>query len=235
VFQGAPQDVWISAEGQPKLRRIQPDLKAIAIAKGGELPAAGVDVKMTIDFVKWAYDEAPPAEAFSTVPPQDFEQVRDLFSKPAERLVGKSAPAFEAQTLDGQTFKLADQAGKIVVLDFWATWCHPCVVALPKVNETVAKYKSQGVVFQTVNKGDDPEVIREFLATQKLNIPVLLDPTDAVCKLFRADLIPLTVIIDKTGKIQVAHVGAAPDVGEELAKELDQILAGNDLSAAKSE
>jgi len=234
VFQKVPQEVLISMENQPKLRRVTPDLKARAVLEG-DTPPAGLDVKMTVDFVKWAYDETPPADAFAMAPPADFEKVDDLFSRPAERLRGKSAPPFEAKTLDGQTFKLADQAGKIVVLDFWATWCHPCVVALPIVNETVAKYKSQGVVFQTVNKGDDPTVIREFLASQKLDVPVLLDPTDAVCGLFRADMIPLTVIIDKTGKVQVVHVGAGPDVGEKLAKELDQILAGKDLSTVAGE
>ena len=233
VFQKTPHDVWFSAEAKPRLLKLLPDLKAIAAANGRELPK-DVELKLTVEFTKWAYDEEPSAEAFAAVPPKDFELVPDLFAPPAVRMIGKAAPAFELQTLTGSPFKLSDQVGKVVVLDFWATWCGPCVAALPKINETTAKYKEKGVVFQAVNQQEEASIVKEFLAAQKLDVPVILDIEGKVGTLFKVEGIPQTVIIDKTGKIQVVHVGAGPTIGEQLTKELDEILAGKDLSAAKS-
>jgi len=232
VFQKTPHDAWFTAETKPKLVKLVPDLKTIAAANGRELPK-DVDLKLTVEFTKWAYDEAPAADAFAAVPPKDFELVTNLFASAAERMVGKPAPAFELPTLAGSPFKLSDQAGKIVVLDFWATWCGPCVAALPKINETTAKYKEKGVVFQAVNQGEEASIIKEFMAAQKLEVPVILDLEGKVGTLFKVEGIPQTVIIDKSGKIQVVHVGAGPAIGEQLAKELDELLAGKDLTTAK--
>jgi thiol-disulfide isomerase/thioredoxin/outer membrane lipoprotein-sorting protein len=232
VFQKTPHEAWFTAEAKPKLVKIVPDLKTIAAANGKELPKE-VELKLTVEFTKWAYDETPAADAFAAVPPKDFDLVDDLFASAAERLVGKPAPAFELPTLAGSPFKLADQQGKIVVLDFWATWCGPCVAALPKINETTAKYKEKGVVFQAVNQGEEASIIKEFLTAQKLEVPVILDMQGSVGTLFKVEGIPQTVIIDKTGKIQVVHVGAGPAIGEQLAKELDDLLAGKDLSTKK--
>jgi thiol-disulfide isomerase/thioredoxin len=232
VFQKTPHEAWFSAEAKPKILKLVPDLKTIAAANGRELPKE-VDLKLTVAFTKWAYDEALPADAFAAVPPKDFELVTDLFAPPAVRMIGKKAPAFELPTLAGSPFKLGDQEGKVVVLDFWATWCGPCVAALPKINETTAKYKEKGVVFQAVNQGEEASIAKEFLAAQKLDVPVILDQEGKVGTLFKVEGIPQTVIIDKTGKIQAVHVGAGPTIGEQLAKELDDILSGKDLSAAK--
>jgi len=160
VFQKTPHDAWFTAEAKPKLMRLLPDLKTIAAANGRELPP-GVDLKLTVDFMKWAYDEEPAADAFAAVPPKDFELVPDLFAPPAVRMVGKAAPSFELPTLAGSPFKLSEQVGKVVVLDFWATWCGPCVAALPKINETTAKYKEKGVVFQAVNQQEEASIVKE--------------------------------------------------------------------------
>ena len=228
---GVPTEVFLAGDA-PRLVRVAPDLKTIAAKNGRQLPP-GVELKLTLAFTGWKYD-APAADgAFAFTPPSDYELVDDLFAPPPHPLLGKQAPAIELTTLDDAKFNLAEQAGKVVVLDFWATWCGPCVAALPKITETTAKYKDKGVIFYAVNVQEEAPIIREFLTAQKLAPPVLLDSAGKASEAFGVSGIPQTVVIDKAGKIQVIHVGAGPEIGTQLAKELDDVLAGKQLADEK--
>ena len=230
VQQGMPIDVWLSGDAS-RLLSFAPDFRAGMAKQGKELPA-GIDYSVVVAFKNWSYDAPPSADAFAIVPPKEAQQVDDLFAEPPHRLIGKQAPAFETVALDGKIIKSSDLAGKVVVLDFWATWCGPCVKALPIISATTAKYKDKGVVFYAVNQGEEAPIVHEFLVSQKLNVPVAIDLEGKVGMQFGVEGIPQTVIIDKTGKIQVIHVGADDDIGVQLAKELDAVLAGQDLADA---
>jgi thiol-disulfide isomerase/thioredoxin len=226
-----PFDVWFAADGA-KLLVIQPDLKAGLAAEQNSLPP-GVTYVIATTYKNWSLDAAPAADAFAIAPPPSAELVDDLFAEPPHKLLGRQAPVFETTTHEGKPVKLADLTGKVVMLDFWATWCGPCIAALPKVNEVATKYKDKGVVFYAVNQQEEASIIKEFLAAQKWELPVALDLAGEVGKLYAVEGIPQTVIIDKQGKIQVVHVGAGPDIGEQLVKDLDAVLAGKDLADEK--
>lgn len=230
VQKGMPIDVWLSGDST-RLLSFAPNLRAGLAKQGQELPA-GIDYSVVVAFKNWSYDAPPSADVFAIVPPKEAQQVDDLFAEPPHRLIGKQAPVFESVALDGKAIKSSDLAGKVVVLDFWATWCGPCVKALPVISATVAKYKDKGVVFYAVNQGEEAPIVHEFLVSQKLNVPVAIDLEGKVGMQFGVVGIPQTVIIDKTGKIQVIHVGADDDIGVQLAKELDAVLAGQDLADA---
>jgi len=224
-----PVDLWFSGDAT-KLLRFEPDMKAGLAAQGRTLPP-GVELRMSIKVKNWTADAALPADAFAISPPSGAELVDDLFAPPVHALLGKQAPAFETTTSEGAPLKLADLAGKVVMLDFWATWCGPCIAALPKINEVAKKYKDKGVVFYAVNQQEEASIIKEFLASQKLQtVPVAMDLEGKLGQAFGVEGIPQTVIIDKAGKVQVVHVGAGPDIGDQLTKELDAILAGKDLA-----
>jgi thiol-disulfide isomerase/thioredoxin/outer membrane lipoprotein-sorting protein len=226
-----PVDVWFSADAT-RLLKFVPDMKT-ALKNAGEQIADDVELSMTIVFNNWTYDAPLPADAFAIAPPSDAREVDDVFAPPPHKLLGEQAPAFESTTLDGKPLKLAELAGKVVVLDFWATWCGPCVRALPEISATTAKYKDRGVVFFAVNQGEEASIIKEFFTSQKLDPPTLLDLEGKVGSAYAVEGIPQTVVIDKNGKIQVVHVGAGPGIGEKLAKELDDVLAGKDLATTK--
>ncbi len=144
-----------------------------------------------------------------------------------EDLVGEDAPDFEIALLDGNDFKLSAVKGKkVVVLDFWATWCTPCVKALPEVRAATDALKDKGVVLVAVNQGERPADIQGFLKKRKwTGLTVGLDPESEVGDQFGVQGIPQTVIIDKEGVIREVHVGYGPNLEKRLLRELKEILA----------
>jgi thiol-disulfide isomerase/thioredoxin len=116
------------------------------------------------------------------------------------------------------------------MLDFWATWCGPCVKAMPDVDGVAKKFKDQGLVFYAVNCGEDIETIKAFLAQAQLDPTVAVDTKDEIGPLYKVEGIPQTVLIGKDGKVQVVHVGFSPDLGKTLTKNIEDLLAGKDLA-----
>ncbi len=146
-------------------------------------------------------------------------------------LIGTVPKPFVVETAEGQKFSLKDEFGKVVVLDFWATWCGPCVQALPKIQETVAKYSSEEVVLLAVNQEETIEQIRTFLESRNLEIPVGLDKGE-IGRQFDVDSLPQTVIINPEGVIAFVKVGNSNDLEETLTAAIDQLLA-EDKAAVK--
>lgn len=144
-------------------------------------------------------------------------------------LVGKPAPAIEQELLDGSRFSLKEQLGKsVVVLDFWATWCGPCVMEMPIIAKVADEYRDKGVSLYCVNQREDGDTIRSFLQEKDFKPAVCLDPQGEAGRAYGADAIPLLVVVDKAGVVRNVHVGYSPDIGEMLKAELDALLAGTD-------
>jgi cytochrome c biogenesis protein CcmG, thiol:disulfide interchange protein DsbE len=122
-------------------------------------------------------------------------------------LVGKPAPNVQLPTLDGSTIRLESLRGRVVVLDFWATWCVPCVAALPHLNEWHQRLGAKGLVVIGITQESADEV-RAFLAEgQTVAYPIALDATAEALGRYRVQGLPLTVIIDKKGVIRSAEIG----------------------------
>lgn len=119
--------------------------------------------------------------------------------------VGDAAPVFELKTLDGKKVNLKDYRGKGLILNFWGTWCKPCLEEMPDLNRLHDEYKDQGVEVLTVHVKNSPQQINQFFSAldEKINLKVALDDGD-VLKAYDANNLPNTFVIDKNGKI-VAH------------------------------
>ena len=90
----------------------------------------------------------------------------------------EKAPEIFTKTLEGEDFKLSDYKGKVVVLDFWATWCGPCVRALPELLKATSNFNKNKVALIAVNQGESPKVISKFLEKKQLKkLSVILDKT----------------------------------------------------------
>lgn len=141
-------------------------------------------------------------------------------------LVGHVAPDFELPQLDGKTFRLSEHAGKIVVLDFWATWCGPCVTALPDYVESTKHFRESELVFVAVNIEEAPQQIRQFLSKHELDVRVAVDGESEVASAYQVNGIPHSLIISPVGTIEYVHVGYDPDVGAKIRRIAEAILSG---------
>jgi thiol-disulfide isomerase/thioredoxin len=136
----------------------------------------------------------------------------------------------ELKTLDGETFKLSDFGGKIVVVNLWATWCGPCRQEIPQIVALRKAYEGKDVEFIGLTFADDrgntPEAVREFVAQQAITYRIAWADQKLYARLLAPGYqIPQTYIIDKQGRIRKKIVGGGAHVGEFIRATLDDILA----------
>ena len=186
---------------------------------------------MTRPFVRAALSlltaVALAAPAVAVAPAGDPEFPRDWFYDNDEQwaahepLVGKKAPKLElGDWLDKKT-KLnpkKDFAGKVVVLDFWATWCGPCIASIPHNKEMVEKYGKDGLVFLAICTANGQEALEKVGAEHKIDYPCAKDPGEKSAKAFAVQYFPTYVVVDRTGKVRA--VGLKPDKVEGVVKKL---------------
>ena len=120
-------------------------------------------------------------------------------------LEGKPAPALQVTNwANSATISLADLKGKIVVLDFWGTWCAPCIASIPHNNELAEKYRSAGVVFVGVCHPKDVEKMAATVKEKGLKYATAQDPAGATIKAYKVDSFPDYYIIDRQGILRLA-------------------------------
>ncbi|MEX2016114.1 MAG: TlpA disulfide reductase family protein [Candidatus Hydrogenedentales bacterium] len=145
-------------------------------------------------------------------------------------LLGQPAPDISLRLLEGGERKLsAHEGNEVVVLDFWATWCGPCLQSMPILAAIEQEYADRGVALYAVNVGEPPALVASFLEDQGWDITVAVDPAMQAARDYVVNGIPQTVIIDKAGRIQAVHVGVGPNYRANLEEDLDAVLAGRDL------
>lgn len=126
-------------------------------------------------------------------------------------LVNNPAPQFALTGLDGRRVRLTDLQGRWIFLNFWATWCKPCVVEMPELQKlSDGKYGTSpdDVMVLAVNKGEKPDEVRAFLDKYQLTLPVVLDTDSIVSGQYVIISLPVTFIIDPRGIVRQQHIGA---------------------------
>jgi thiol-disulfide isomerase/thioredoxin len=193
------------------------------------------NVSLVADFTGARVDTKIDPKVFAFEAPADAETVK-FFVPPAFKAVmavlGKPAPAFKFTDLDGQPVTSESLAGKVAVLDFWATWCEPCRQSLPELEKARERFKSNPKVAFYAISVDEPKVENKDLVAcferLKVDIPILREP-DRSASAFKVPGIPATFVIDGKGVVQDFEEGFNPAIAEELPAELDKLLAGENI------
>ena len=143
---------------------------------------------------------------------------------PQMRMIGQGAPEFDLMKIDGTPFKLKENRGKILIVDFWATWCGPCIRSIPSLIEISKEYKEAGVELVLVNCEEPETRVRPFLERLKSIPTVVLDTDGTVSKQYNVAAIPQTVLIDRDGGIVEVLVGASDENEEILRKKIETLI-----------
>lgn len=205
------------------VKQWQVDLSKDLAAKGAQ------DVKkalITINYTQVKADTAIVDSQYAFTPPQEARVAKaEDFGKQdaAMELVGKPAPDFKLTGMDGKEVTLASLKGNVVVLDFWATWCGPCVAGFPHMDALSRKYADKGVKVFGMNQKEDKETIDSFLKEKNLTIAVLLDPGEVADK-YQVKGIPQTVIIGRDGIIKKVFIGYGPGEENQVEQEVQNAL-----------
>ena len=158
-----------------------------------------------------------------------------------QRLIGRAAPPFTTLNLEGKEVTLASFKGKVVLLDFWATFCGPCIMSMPHIQKLSEKYAKEPVVIAGVNGDTLPPAtqpaspaarfkpIADFVKSRKLTYLQLMDPEGTIAGDYRVEGIPVVFLIDKEGVTRSIHMGYSEAAPEIFAHEIDLLLKGQPI------
>jgi peroxiredoxin len=134
------------------------------------------------------------------------------------------APDFTLKSLAGPNLRLQEQRGKVVLLNFWATWCGPCREEMPQLNKLYEKYRPSGFTLLGVNVDEDSRNAAGIAGQMGVSFPVLLDSDKRVAKLYDLSSMPSTVLIDRDGRVRFLHRGYRSGTENEYDQQIRALL-----------
>ncbi len=135
---------------------------------------------------------------------------------------GDRAPEFSLRDMAGKAVSLSDYRGRVVVVEFWASWCEPCRLAIPEMNSIYKKYKDRAVLL-AISVDRDISDVAPVVKEEKILYPVLFDDMD-VNRAYRVSAVPSTFLINKAGRIAKVHKGYSPETANEISKAVEGLL-----------
>lgn len=132
---------------------------------------------------------------------------------------------FSVADLQGKSLSTSELKGKVVFINFWASWCPPCRAEFPSIQKFYDQYKSnENIVFLTINMDDKPELGTAYLQKENLNVPFWI-PSGTIPQEVFSGALPTTLLLDKTGKIRMKHTGVADYSTASFYKQIDDLMA----------
>lgn len=138
---------------------------------------------------------------------------------------GDKAPDFTVEMVDGSKIQLSKLKGKVVLVNFWATWCPPCREELKHVQKQIIDhFKGKDFVFLPISRGEKKEVVEAFRKKMNYTFPMGLDPKQSIYKLYAQNYIPRNFVVGKDGKVIYLSVGYTPEEFAEMIATIDAAL-----------
>ena len=135
-----------------------------------------------------------------------------------------NAPDFTLRSVAGTNVRLAEQRGQVVLVNFWATWCAPCLQEMPHLNRLHERYRNSGFVLLGVNIDDDPRAAAALATKLGLRFPVLLDTDKKVSRVYDMSAMPATLLIDRDGRVRHIHRGYRDGVEKTYEEQVRSLL-----------
>lgn len=218
----AVMKMWIDKNSKIVLKQT-----TTATIQGEALPTpAHMSQSTTVTSLK--LNEPLADSMFKFTPPEGAKEVTEFKGpvKATADLTGKVAADFKLNSVDGKEYSLQSLHGKVVLLDFWATWCVPCRNDMPALQKVYQDFRDKGLVMLGMDVGEDQNTVDKFLLGTKLSYPIVLAGDADVVQDYKVTAFPTVVLIDSEGKIAMYHVGSGSD------KQLRAALAKLGLSAS---
>ena len=143
----------------------------------------------------------------------------------------KPAPALVLPALAGGKVDLAQFRGKVVLVNFWATWCPPCRKEMPSMNRLADKLAGRPFAILGVDAGEDAATVRAFLDKVPVNFPILMDEEGTTLKSWQAFVFPTSYVVDKQGRLRMGLVGSIEWDAPEVVARIEALLQGADAPA----
>ena len=141
-------------------------------------------------------------------------------------LIGNASPEVAGESANGRgKISLRGMKGRVVLVDFWATWCDPCKKSFPKLRDLNTKYNASGLEIIGVSEDEEPEAIAPFADNYNARFPLVWDEKGKLAKAWRAPKMPTTFVVDSQGVVRFVHGGFQDGDEIELEREIKQLLA----------
>lgn len=164
--------------------------------------------------------------------PEEVRRLRDTFVE-TRRWLGKTAPDFEIGLIDGGTFALSEHVGKkVIVINFFTTWCEPCLEEMPELDRFYREHRDEGLIILAVDGGESAEKVRAFIGKTGIGFPVAIDATGRLLQSYSVKAFPKTVVIGVDGRVWLYEAGKIANADVALQSILRQNRVLLDKGAA---
>jgi peroxiredoxin len=141
----------------------------------------------------------------------------------AEEIQGK-APDFTLKSQNGDNIKLSELRGKVILINFWASWCGPCRQEMPELDQLYQHYRSLGFTILGVNVEENSDAAKSLLKDVRVTFPILFDNTNKVSDLYKVQGMPSTIIVDRDGNKRYRYIGYQHGYEQEYQKQIRNLI-----------
>jgi len=134
------------------------------------------------------------------------------------------APDFTLKSVNGKNLRLSDYQGEVVLINFWASWCGPCLQEMPVLSELHDRYKALGFTVLGINVEEESGKARKLLQEISVSFPVLLDNESVVSRLYNVVAMPSTVLVDRDGNMRYLHKGYKPGLEDVYLQQIRNLV-----------